>query len=174
MFSTTTSASATIRGNRARPSSDLRSSASERLFRWRFWKSDPRRLPIPLPSAPGGSTRTTSAPQSANWRTQVGPARAIVRSSTRMSPSGPSTTARVGSAARSRRREAMENDAPGGQVPSGKGIGFNLLTFADATLQELIELAQLGERLGYERVYTTESLTDTPVSYTHLRAHETE
>ena len=55
----------------------------------------------------------------------------------------------------------MDNDASGPQLPSGQGIGFNLLTFADATLQELVELAQLGERLGYERVYTTESLTDT-------------
>ena len=55
----------------------------------------------------------------------------------------------------------MDNDAPAAQVPTGKGIGFLLLTFADATLQELVELAQLGERLGYERVYTSESLTDT-------------
>jgi alkanesulfonate monooxygenase SsuD/methylene tetrahydromethanopterin reductase-like flavin-dependent oxidoreductase (luciferase family) len=46
-------------------------------------------------------------------------------------------------------------------LPTGQGIGFSLLTFTDATLDELVELAQLGERLGYERVYTTESLTDT-------------
>ena len=43
-------------------------------------------------SAPGGSMRTTSAPQSARWRTQVGPARARVRSSTRRPTSGSGST----------------------------------------------------------------------------------
>jgi hypothetical protein len=36
----------------------------------------------------GGSTRTTSAPQSASCRTHWGPARAMVRSTTLMSLSG--------------------------------------------------------------------------------------
>ena len=36
----------------------------------------------------GGSMRITFAPQSAKWRTQVGPARASVRSSTVMRDSG--------------------------------------------------------------------------------------
>ena len=55
----------------------------ERLFRWRLTLSNPSRGP-PKPSVErGGSTRMMSAPQSAKCRTQVGPARASVRSSTR-------------------------------------------------------------------------------------------
>lgn len=41
------------------------------------------------------------------------------------------------------------------------GLGFGLLTFADVSLAEMVELARLGEELGFQRVYTTESLTDT-------------
>ena len=58
---------------------------TERLLRCRFWKSEPSRGP-PSPSASamcsGISILTQFAPQSASWRTQVGPARTRVRSST--------------------------------------------------------------------------------------------
>ena len=40
-------------------------------------------------------------------------------------------------------------------------FGFWLLTFADISLKGLGEVSRLGEELGYDRVYTTESLTDT-------------
>jgi len=45
MFSTTTSAVSTSRSSRARPSSVLRSSVTDRLLRWRFWKSAVERSP---------------------------------------------------------------------------------------------------------------------------------
>ena len=40
-------------------------------------------------------------------------------------------------------------------------LGFWLLTFTDISFNGMGEVARLGEELGYERVYTTESLTDT-------------
>ena len=40
-------------------------------------------------------------------------------------------------------------------------LGFWLLTFADISFEGLGEVSRLGEELGYARVYTTESLTDT-------------
>ncbi len=40
-------------------------------------------------------------------------------------------------------------------------LGFWLLTFADISFEGLGEVSRLGEELGYDRVYTTESLTDT-------------
>ena len=40
-------------------------------------------------------------------------------------------------------------------------LGFWLLTFADISIKGLGEVSRLGEDLGYDRVYTTESLTDT-------------
>ena len=40
-------------------------------------------------------------------------------------------------------------------------LGFWLLTFADISFKGLGEVSRLGEELGYARVYTTESLTDT-------------
>ncbi len=40
-------------------------------------------------------------------------------------------------------------------------LGFWLLTFADISFKGLGEVSRLGEDLGYDRVYTTESLTDT-------------
>ncbi len=40
-------------------------------------------------------------------------------------------------------------------------LGFWLLTFADISFQGMGEVSRLGEELGYHRVYTTESLTDT-------------
>jgi hypothetical protein len=56
-----------------------------RLLRCRFWKSEPSRGP-PIGSSPpkcgGVSILMTLAPQSASWRTQVGPERTRVRSST--------------------------------------------------------------------------------------------
>src|SRR5688572_10718081 len=56
-----------------------------RLLRCRFWKSEPSRGP-PIPSPPfssgGISILMTLAPQSESCRTQVGPARTRVRSST--------------------------------------------------------------------------------------------
>ena len=65
------------------PSGVFRSRLSERLLRCRFWKSGPsRRLPVASVCSPGISTLMTSAPQSASWRTAVGPARWAVRSMT--------------------------------------------------------------------------------------------
>src|SRR5258706_5030494 len=84
-FSTSTSAFAAIRLSRATPSGVLRSSVMLRLLRCRFMKSEPLRGP-PRPSPPsprsGISILMTLAPQSASWRTQVGPERTRVRSST--------------------------------------------------------------------------------------------
>ncbi len=59
---------------------------------------------------------------------------------------------------------ANEHD---GELGVGEGVymthrlGFWLLTFADISLEGLGEVSRLGEELGYDRVYTTESLTDT-------------
>src|SRR5579885_3320213 len=67
-------------------SATLRFSVIERLLRCRFCMSGPSRgPPIPsLGSTPGGvSILITSAPKSASWRTQVGPARTRERSRTR-------------------------------------------------------------------------------------------
>src|SRR5215471_14144223 len=84
-FSTTTSAFLTMRLKAATASDDLRLSVMLRLLRWRFWKSEPSRGPPswspPLGSG-GSSILMTLAPQSASWRTQVGPERTRVRSST--------------------------------------------------------------------------------------------
>src|SRR5262252_4002337 len=74
----------------SRPSVLLRLRVMARLLRCRFWKSKPWRLP-PTTSPwaePGGSILITAAPQSASWRTAVGPARCAVRSSTVRSASG--------------------------------------------------------------------------------------
>src|SRR5689334_6019298 len=86
MFSTTTSAVRTRWWSTSMPSGHLRSRTRLRLLRCRFWKSDVCRF-VSNVDTPflGASTRMTSAPQSASWRTHVGPARAIVRSMTRMS-----------------------------------------------------------------------------------------
>src|SRR5262249_33720233 len=82
---TTTSAFLTMRLNAARASGALRLSVMLRLLRCRFWKSDPSRGPpsgsLP-PGSGGNSILMTLAPQSASWRTQVGPARTRVRSRT--------------------------------------------------------------------------------------------
>ncbi len=40
-------------------------------------------------------------------------------------------------------------------------LAFWLLTFTDISFEGFGELSRLGEELGYDRVYTTESLTDT-------------
>lgn len=40
-------------------------------------------------------------------------------------------------------------------------LGFVILTFADLPFAAMAEVARKAEGLGYERVYTTESLTDT-------------
>src|SRR3989442_3884269 len=84
-FSTSTSALAASFFNRTTPSSVLRSSVMLRLLRWRFMKSEPLRGP-PRPSPPsprsGISILMTLAPQSASWRTQVGPERTRVKSRT--------------------------------------------------------------------------------------------
>src|SRR6266851_6764791 len=73
----------------ARPSSLFRFNVIARLLRCRFWKSGPsRRLPVASTSSPEGSILITSAPQSASWRTAVGPARCAVRSTTRRSFKG--------------------------------------------------------------------------------------
>src|SRR6516225_10299338 len=84
-FSTTTSAFLTMRLNAANASGALRLSVMLRLLRCRFWKSDPSRGPpsgSPPPGSGGNSILMTLAPQSASWRTQVGPARTRVRSRT--------------------------------------------------------------------------------------------
>src|SRR3979409_494284 len=84
-FSTTTSAFFTSRRNTASPSGAFRLRVMLRLLRCRFWKSAPSRGPpggSPLSSCGGDSILMTLAPQSASWRTQVGPERTRVRSST--------------------------------------------------------------------------------------------
>src|SRR6516164_10689327 len=84
-FSTTTSAFFTMRLNAAKASGALRLSVMLRLLRCRFWKSDPSRGPpsgSPPPGSGGNSILMTLAPQSASWRTPVGPAQTRVRSST--------------------------------------------------------------------------------------------
>src|SRR5690349_13945668 len=84
-FSTTTSALAARRLNTASPRSSFRFSVMARLLRCKFWKSDPRRGPpgcSPPESSVSASILTTLAPQSASCRTQVGPDRTRVRSST--------------------------------------------------------------------------------------------
>ncbi len=40
-------------------------------------------------------------------------------------------------------------------------LGFLIDTFTPLTFAQIADLARLGEELGYERVYTSESLTDT-------------
>src|SRR5581483_1472016 len=89
-FSTTTSAWAARRRRTATPSADFKSSVRLRLLRCRFWKSGPCRGPpiaSPLSRCSGSSTLMTLAPQSASWRTAVGPARTRVRSRTVKRPS---------------------------------------------------------------------------------------
>src|SRR5271166_1377894 len=89
-FSTSTSAPAANRFRIASPSGAFRFSVRLRLLRCRFWKSGPSRAPPSPSSTPGLSTLMTSAPQSANCFTQVGPARTRVRSRTRKRERGPS------------------------------------------------------------------------------------
>src|ERR1700719_4260334 len=84
-FSTTTSAFLTIFLNAATPSADLRLSVMLRLLRCKFMKSGPSRGPpsgSPVSRWAGVSILMTLAPQSASWRTQVGPERTRVKSST--------------------------------------------------------------------------------------------
>ena len=72
-------------GRRRAPCGDLRSSVMLRLLRCRFWKSGPWRGPpgpSPFSRRGGVSILMTLAPQSASWRTQVGPERTRVRSRT--------------------------------------------------------------------------------------------
>src|SRR4051812_45890344 len=91
MFSTMTSACSASRIRISRPSSVFRFNVMARLLRCRFWKSEPSRRPtssLASASSGGGSTRITSAPQSASVRTQDGPARASVRSITLNRDSG--------------------------------------------------------------------------------------
>src|ERR1043166_4351152 len=84
------SASCTKRLKIATASGSLRLSVILLLLRCRFWKSKPWRLPpMPSPSRPPGiSILIASAPQSTSCRTQVGPARARVRSRTLKRASG--------------------------------------------------------------------------------------
>src|SRR5229473_71949 len=83
-----TSARSTSLFRISRPSGAFRSSVRLRLLRWRFWKSKPWREPTSVAASSGASTLSTSAPQSASWRTAVGPARARVRSITLKRASG--------------------------------------------------------------------------------------
>src|SRR4030081_2149131 len=76
----------------ATPSGLFRFSVMLRLLRCRLKKSGPSlEPPIIGSSSPpcGTATLTTSAPQSANWRAAVGPARARVRSITLKRDKGP-------------------------------------------------------------------------------------
>src|SRR3954453_6006595 len=62
-----------------------------RLLRWTCWKSGPCRsppMPLPVSISSGASILMTLAPQSASCRTQVGPERTRVRSSTVKRASG--------------------------------------------------------------------------------------
>src|SRR4029079_9898612 len=71
--------------NAARPCGDFRSSVMLRLLRCRFWKSAFDRGPpgpSPFSRCGGVSILMTLAPQSASWRTQVGPDRTRVKSRT--------------------------------------------------------------------------------------------
>src|SRR5471030_2496479 len=84
-FSTTTSAFFARRKNTSRPLGSFKLSVIARLLRCRFWKSEPWRGPpgcSPAASSSRASILITLAPQSASWRTQVGPERTRVRSST--------------------------------------------------------------------------------------------
>src|SRR5579871_219493 len=84
-FSTTTSAFLTIFLSASTPAGDLRLSVMLRLLRCKFVKSGPSRGPpsgSPVSRCAGVSILMTLAPQSASWRTQVGPERTRVRSST--------------------------------------------------------------------------------------------
>src|SRR5258708_3044520 len=85
LFPTTTSAVFTSFMKIATPSLSFRLSVIERLLRCRFWKSGPWRGPpiVSLSTLGGVSILITSAPKSASWRTQVGPARTRERSRTR-------------------------------------------------------------------------------------------
>src|SRR6267378_1379088 len=84
-FSTTTSACSASRLNTSRPLESFRFSVMARLLRCKFWKSEPWRGPpgcSPPLSSSSASILMTLAPQSASCRTQVGPERTRVRSST--------------------------------------------------------------------------------------------
>src|SRR3954447_1437628 len=84
-FSTTTSACSARRLNTSRPLGSFRFSVMARLLRCKFWKSEPWRGPpscSPPASSSSASILMTLAPQSASCRTQVGPERTRVRSST--------------------------------------------------------------------------------------------
>src|SRR3984885_5165672 len=83
-FSTTTSAFSPSRLKTSMPSGFFRFSVIARLLRCKFWKSEPWRGPPSCspPSSRSASILMTLAPQSASCRTQVGPARTRVRSST--------------------------------------------------------------------------------------------
>src|SRR3954454_8642555 len=84
-FSTTTSACSASRLNTSRPFGSFRLSVIARLLRCKFWKSEPCRGPpgcSPPASSSSASILITLAPQSASCRTQVGPERTRVRSST--------------------------------------------------------------------------------------------
>src|SRR6266513_3047490 len=84
-FSTTTSAFSASRLNTSRPPGSFRLSVIALLLRCKFWKSEPWRGPpgcSPPLSSSSASILMTLAPQSASCRTQVGPERTRVRSST--------------------------------------------------------------------------------------------
>ena len=94
-FSATMSAVSAMRRNTALPSSERRSRAMLRLFRFSARKppamSWVRREPMRRVSSPvpGRSTLMTSAPMSASSMVHMGPAMICVRSSTLTPTSGP-------------------------------------------------------------------------------------
>src|SRR5262249_41779689 len=77
-----------------------------------FWKSGPcRGPPSPSPGEGGASILITRAPQSASWRTAVGPARTRVRSSTVKRASGGCGSG-IGVALRKHVRRGLRRHAP--------------------------------------------------------------
>src|SRR5262249_60430045 len=117
-------APATRRLRISTPRGDLRSSVIERLFRCRFWKSEPRRANSASTSA-RASTLMTRAPMSASWRTHVGPARARVRSITEYAARGSEVMAGGEGAGRGEKKAGGGAPArrAAGPGPGGAGAG---------------------------------------------------
>ena len=59
---------------------------------------------------------------------------------------------------------------------SDLNIGLTPWEFADLSAENLVKQAQFAEKLGYDSIWLPENhfgANAIPVSYTHLRAHET-
>ena len=139
-----TSARSTRRMKISWPSVDLRSRVMLSLLRCRFWKSPSRRAELICGTLlDGDSTWIARAPQSASWRTAVGPERPVVRSSTRYGDSGSEdiglvllssrpcsggtevpTVAEAAAITRSAREAPRQHRHPGARLPAA---GFAVL-----------------------------------------------